>query len=233
MTKWVYRFGGGRGRGHGGDEGAAGRQGRQPRRDEQSRPAGAAGLHHHDRGLHLLLRQRPDLSGRSEAAGAKRRSRASSRSSAAGFGDPEQPAAGVGALGRARLDAGHDGHGAQPRPQRPDRRRASPRAPATRASPRTAIAASSRCMADVVLERRSLPFRGGRSRTRSRHSGCRARHRPRRRDDWPSWSPTYKARSSRRPPASRSRRIRTSSSGARSARCSAPGRRRARSPIAA
>ena len=29
-------------------------------------------------------------------------------------------AAGVGALGRARLDAGHDGHGPQPRPQRRD-----------------------------------------------------------------------------------------------------------------
>ena len=33
-----------------------------------------------------------------------------------------QSAAGVGALGRARLDARHDGHGAQSRPQRRDRR---------------------------------------------------------------------------------------------------------------
>jgi pyruvate,orthophosphate dikinase len=33
-------------------------------------------------------------------------------------------AAGVGALGRARLDAGHDGYGAQPRPQRRHRRSA-------------------------------------------------------------------------------------------------------------
>jgi hypothetical protein len=31
-----------------------------------------------------------------------------------------QAAAGLGALRRARLDAGHDGHGAQPRPQRRD-----------------------------------------------------------------------------------------------------------------
>jgi predicted HicB family RNase H-like nuclease len=43
---------------------AARRQGRQgrlggPRRDVQSRPAGAARLHHHHRGLHLVLRQRP------------------------------------------------------------------------------------------------------------------------------------------------------------------------------
>ena len=35
---------------------------------------------------------------------------------------PEEPAAGLGPLGRARLDAGHDGHDPQPRPQRPDRR---------------------------------------------------------------------------------------------------------------
>ncbi len=35
---------------------------------------------------------------------------------------PRQSAAGLGALRRARLDAGHDGHGAQPRPQRRDRR---------------------------------------------------------------------------------------------------------------
>jgi pyruvate,orthophosphate dikinase len=39
----------------------------------------------------------------------------------AGFGDPRKPAAGVGALRRARLHAGHDGHGAQPRPERRDR----------------------------------------------------------------------------------------------------------------
>ena len=35
---------------------------------------------------------------------------------------PEEPAAGLGPLGRARLDAGHDGHDPQPRPERPDRR---------------------------------------------------------------------------------------------------------------
>ena len=35
---------------------------------------------------------------------------------------PEEPAARLGALRRARLDARHDGHDPQPRPQRPDRR---------------------------------------------------------------------------------------------------------------
>ena len=42
------------------------------------------------------------------------------------FGDPE-PAARLRALGRARLDAGHDGHGPQPRAQRRRRRRAGAR----------------------------------------------------------------------------------------------------------
>ncbi len=48
---------------------------------------------------------------------------------------PRQPAARLGALRRPRLDAGHDGHRAQPRPQRRDRRGAGQRAPATGASP--------------------------------------------------------------------------------------------------
>ena len=34
------------------------------------------------------------------------------------FGDPEESAAGVGALRRPCVDAGHDGHGAEPRPER-------------------------------------------------------------------------------------------------------------------
>ena len=46
-----------------------------------------------------------------------------------------EPAAGLGALRRARLDAGHDGHRAQPRPQRRDRRGAGRELAAIRASP--------------------------------------------------------------------------------------------------
>ncbi len=38
------------------------------------------------------------------------------------FGDLEEPAARVGPLRRPRLDARHDGHDPQPRPQRPDGR---------------------------------------------------------------------------------------------------------------
>ena len=69
-------------RGQGRDEGAARRQGRQSRRDEQSRPAGAAGLHHLDRGLHLVLRQRPRLPGRPGGAGRRGPGRRRARSSA-------------------------------------------------------------------------------------------------------------------------------------------------------
>ena len=60
---------------------------------------------------------------------------------------PAQAAARLGALRRARLHAGHDGHRAEPRPQRRRRSRGSRRPPATRASPGTATAASSRCTA--------------------------------------------------------------------------------------
>ncbi len=110
------------------------------------------------RGLHLLLRQQADLS--ADAArrdGARhRRPRAADRQEVRGS---EGPAAGVGALRRPRLDAGHDGHDPQPRPQRPDRRRRWPRRPATRGSPGTAIAASCRCTATSSSACRSVRMR--------------------------------------------------------------------------
>ena len=55
MTKWVYSFGGGKADGSAEMREPSRRQGRQPRRDVQPRPAGASRLHHHHRGLHLLL----------------------------------------------------------------------------------------------------------------------------------------------------------------------------------
>ena len=58
----------------------------------------------------------------------------------------DQSAAGLGALGRARLDAGHDGHRAQSRPQRRDRRGAGEEIRRPRASPTTATGASSPCI---------------------------------------------------------------------------------------
>ena len=58
-----------------------------------------------------------------------------------------EPAAGLGAQRRQVLDARDDGHGPQPRPQRPQRRGPRAPAPATRASPTTRTGASSRCSA--------------------------------------------------------------------------------------
>ena len=99
---------------------------------------------------------------------------------------------------------------------------ARPRSPATRASPRTATAASSRCTATSCSasshERRSRTILERRTRTRS---GVQARHRPRRRATARSWSARYKAAVEDEQRQARSRRTRTSSSGARSARCSA------------
>ena len=100
---------------------SARRQGRQPRRDGQSRPAGTAGIHHHHRGLHLLLRSRQNLSERAQRPG-RSRAGCGRQDRRPAVRRPRQPAAGLGAIGRARLDAGHDGHRAQSRPQRHHRR---------------------------------------------------------------------------------------------------------------
>ena len=107
------------------------------------------------------------------------------------FGDPERPAAGLGALRGAGVDAGNDGHGPQSRPQRPDGRGSGRRPAATPASPGTAIAASSRCMRDVVLEVDHYQFEEALEDAKQAQR-LPLRHRPRRRDAWPSWSATYK-----------------------------------------
>ncbi len=62
-----------------------------------------------------------------------------------------KPAAGLGPLRRPRLHARHDGHGAEPRPERRPPCWAWRRRPATSVSPGTATAASSRCIGSVVL----------------------------------------------------------------------------------
>ncbi len=99
---------------------SARRQGRGPCRNGASRPAGAARLHHHHRGLHLFLQERQNLSEGIEGAGRSRarRGRPHHRQE---IRRCRKSAAGLGALRRARLDARHDGHGAQSRPQRRDR----------------------------------------------------------------------------------------------------------------
>ncbi len=52
------------GRGRRGDARPSRRQGRRARRDVEPGAAGPAGLHHHHRGVHHLLRQRPPVPGR-------------------------------------------------------------------------------------------------------------------------------------------------------------------------
>ena len=61
------------------------------------------------------------------------------------LGDPRRPAARLGPLRREVLDAGDDGHGPQPRPQRRAPSRDSRARPTTAASRSTRTAASSRC----------------------------------------------------------------------------------------
>ena len=108
-----------------GVRGPARRQGREPRRDDAPGAAGPARIRRHDRGLQCLPRRRRQFPPRHVGAGAGRRSRELERATGKRFGDPREPAARVVPLRREVLDAGHDGHGAQHRPERRRRRRAS------------------------------------------------------------------------------------------------------------
>ncbi len=91
MAKWVYGFGNGRAEGRAEMSNLLGGKGANLAEMTQSRPAGAAGLHHHHRGLHLLLRQQADLSGGSEGAGRRPPSPRSRRRLGAKFGDAKNP----------------------------------------------------------------------------------------------------------------------------------------------
>ena len=87
------------------------------------RPADAARLHDHDRGLQRLLRGRRAAPGRPLG----RRPRGDARGRAPvrqGLRRPDEPAPRQRPLRRQVLDARDDGHGPQPRPQRGDARRA-------------------------------------------------------------------------------------------------------------
>ena len=57
MAKWVYSFGDGKAEGRAEMRNLLGGKGANLAEMSEPRPAGAAGLHHHHRGLHLLLRQ--------------------------------------------------------------------------------------------------------------------------------------------------------------------------------
>jgi pyruvate,orthophosphate dikinase len=121
MTKWVYSFGAGHNEGRADMRNLLGGKGANLAEMASIGLPVPAGLHHHDRGLHLLLRPRQDLPDElRDQVGA--RSRASSRRSGNRFGDTHKPLLVSVRSGRPRLHAGHDGHGAEPRPERRDGR---------------------------------------------------------------------------------------------------------------
>ena len=167
---YVYRL-------RGGLEGAevpAGRQGRQPRRDDEARPARTPGLHDHDRrvqGLHGRRRhhpRRPHGRGRRGARRARGEDGQAPRRR-------RRPAARLGALGRAVLDAGDDGHRPQPRSQR--RVRGRPGQADRQRALRLRLVPPLR--ADVRQDRARRRRRAVRGGARGAARGAGRRHRPR------------------------------------------------------
>ena len=195
------------------------RQGREPARDGFARAARASGLHHHHRGLHALLRQRQNLSGRPRRP-SRRSGRGSRPPDRARIRRRGQSAAPLGAVRRARVDARHDGHRSQPWAQRQLGR--DPGENLRRRAFRLRLL--SPLHSDVFqrrARRRRPQFRGHPRALQGRQGLC-ARHRPQRRRLARGHRRLQGQGRSRRP-ASRSRRTRAISCGARSAPCSRPG----------
>ena len=224
MTKWVYSFGDGKADGRADMKNLLGGKGANLAEMTQSRPAGAAGLHHHHRGLHLLLRQqaRPippsSTTQVDDGAGAGREAR-----SARKFGDAANPLlVSVRSGARASMpgmmdtvlnlglnDETVEGLAKQTRQRALRLRQLSPLHPDVRP---TSCSASTTHHFEDVLERRE-----GRPRRQARHRArpptiWQAGRRPRTRT-------LVEKRTGQAVPAGRRR----SSSGARSARCSARG----------
>ncbi len=102
---------------------SARRQGRESGRHDAPGTARAARLHRHDRGLQRLSRRRRDISGRPLGGGARRRSRRLESDDRQALRRCRESAPRLLPLGSPVLDARHDGHGAQHRPQRRGRGR--------------------------------------------------------------------------------------------------------------
>ena len=94
------------------------RQGRQPRRDGQHRPARASGIHHHLPDLHGVRQRRQRLAGRRRSTPSHEYRRRPGGAHGQEARRRRGPAARVRPLRRPILHARHDGHGAEPRPQR-------------------------------------------------------------------------------------------------------------------
>ena len=97
-------------RGQQGHEVRARRQGCQPRRDGQHGPARSAGLHDHLPGVHGVLQLHAARLPGGPCRGDRRPTSPSSRPRWARSSATRRPAARLGALRLAVLDAGHDGH---------------------------------------------------------------------------------------------------------------------------
>ena len=119
--KWVYRFGNGKAEGRPGMRDLLGGKGAGLAEMANLGLPVPPGFTITTDGLHAVLRQQQALSRWAARAGRRRaaRDRPYHRQ---GIRRRHQSAPGLGALGRARVDAGHDGHRAQPRPQRRDGR---------------------------------------------------------------------------------------------------------------
>ena len=61
MSKWVYSFGAGHNEGRADMRNLLGGKGANLAEMASHRPAGPAGFHPHHRGLHRVLRQRPQI----------------------------------------------------------------------------------------------------------------------------------------------------------------------------
>ena len=136
--------------------------------------AGPGGLHDHHRGVRRLHAGRSHVCPRASTTTSTRRSRALERATGKRLGDPDRPAAGLGAFRRPRVDARDARHGAQPRPQRrvgrgPRRqhRRAS-------ASPGTPTGGSCRCSATSSAGSPPSAFERGAGAGEGREAGAAA-----------------------------------------------------------
>ena len=173
--------------------------------------------------LHDLHRRLPRLHGRRLAGRARRRDRQARRQAREGDGPQarrrRRPAAGQRALRRQVLDARDDGHGPQPRPQRREREGPAPRHRRRALRLRLATAGSSRCTAASCSASTASTSTSRSRRPRRRPGSTTDAEHPRRGAEGAVRA--LQGRSSRRRPASRSRRIPTSSCAAPSRPCSA------------
>ena len=229
MTRYVYRFGGGASDGEAGNKNLLGGKGANLAEMASIGLPVPPGFTISTEMCALYYAEGesfPD-SVRAEVRGRPRPYRAPHRQE---LRRPGRSAARLGPLRRPGVDAGNDGHRPQPRPQRPDRRgaRRRLRRPALRLGQLPPL------HPDVFRRRpRTRPRRlRGSAGDRQGGQGRPSRHRSRGARTGAA-SPAATRRWSRSSSAGPFPRTSTSSSGARSARCSAPGSRTGRRPTGA